>query len=102
MFIAKFKVLDIIIPIGFMSYCDHGFIDSVYKYLSKFEKDLDEKVKENVGICIERALTVHIAYENMKSESYNIKNRAHEETHALSNFGRLDLLEKKNFEGARS
>ncbi len=31
----------------------------------------------------------------LSAEPYNIRTRAHEETHALDYFGRLDILEKK-------
>jgi hypothetical protein len=95
MFTAKFEVLGIAIPIGFRSYYDDGFVDSVDEYRLKFPFWECQKSLEGVkGKCIEVGRKIHIFYKNQNSITKNIHLRAHEETHALDKFGRLDLLAK--------
>jgi hypothetical protein len=105
MFIAKLKVLGITVPIGFRCYHDDGFVDSVPSHLTKLAKKYDDiRNIENVvaeGMCTERKgllrTHIHIFYKRHESENYNLRRRAHEETHALDYFGWLNVLEKRMF-----
>ncbi len=101
MFIARLKVLGINALIGFNSYHDDGYVDSIKKHLSRLNKKYPNQINWNepaIGMCIggKRLFRthIHIFYLDQKSDINNIRTRAHEETHVLDYFDRLDILEK--------
>jgi len=108
---AKLEVLGFEVPISlFSAYHDDGFVQDVYEHtrnLNRFygtspnivlQEIVDKTFKDKVkGSCrVGRGILrkhVHIYYLDLGNDYENIEIRAHEETHALSKFGRLDLLE---------
>ncbi|MDP3728206.1 MAG: hypothetical protein Q8R18_02000 [bacterium] len=103
MFIARFQILGITIPIGVGVYHDDGFVASIQNHIQKLAKtypNIRNISSEGVGgMCIEGEgilrTHLHVFYKDTEDEGYNIRRRAHEETHALDFFGRLDVLERR-------
>lgn len=103
MFIARFNVLGITVPIGLRVYHDDGFVMSVPEHMQRLARKYpnlrNQENKEAGGRCVEGKsyfrTHLHIFYKDYNSEIYNIRIRAHEETHALDYFGWLSVLEKR-------
>ncbi len=107
--IAKLNVLEIEVPLERGVYfSDEGFVESVnehYKYLSRKNGTNETLEGSNDGCCTTRRWydpisdmdrkNIHIFYLDFKNKRINDFIRAHEETHALENFERLDLLERE-------
>ncbi|MFH1248670.1 MAG: hypothetical protein V1660_00785 [archaeon] len=91
-----------------MEFKDDGFVDDIEEHTKKLDayyevppRKLPEELRrmEILGRCMtfvkNHSVHSHIYYINTDMPPLNIEVRAHEETHALDNMGRLDLLEKK-------
>ena len=105
---ANLKILGITVPTGIKKYHDDGFVKSLKAHLIKlnrlhgFERFNYIRIDENaVGKFALMDLNYHIFYIKQSKETGNILIRAHEETHALDEFEKLDALAERLLEEQR-
>jgi hypothetical protein len=116
---VNLKILGLKVPIGFFRvYHDDGFVDSIIGHTKELHKKYDQewclldnsmdgifeavmgfRKEQIIGACQKYQGVIrkhyHIFYLDGKSEAQNIATRAHEETHALEFFDKLDMLSSK-------
>lgn len=101
---ANLEILDIALPLGFNTFEDLGYVDSIEDTIEMLSKKPFLKRSNNRQLLGNTFLfeykffnlkNISIFYLKLPKKIQNIYVRAHEETHALDILGGLELLEKE-------